>query len=107
MFSTGVLRNLNNIYAGTDAHDWDGFGVFGVSMVIVVAAWFAATPFTLRHPRIVQRIGYALIGPIAAILGTQTTLAASGVLNLLVCLSVLLVPSVRAIRMTAPVLLDP
>jgi len=32
-------------------------------MVIVTVGWVAATPFTLRHPRAVQRIGYALIGP--------------------------------------------
>ena len=30
----------------------------------MIAAWVAATPFTLRHPRVVQRIGYALIGPV-------------------------------------------
>ena len=32
-------------------------------MVVVVAGWAAATPFTLRHPRVVQRVGFALIGP--------------------------------------------
>jgi hypothetical protein len=47
-------------------------------------------------------IGYALIGPIAAAVGTQEALAVSGVLNVLVCLSVLLVPSVRRIGMTGP-----
>ncbi len=45
-------------------------------------------------------IGYALIGPIAAAIGTSQTLALAGVLNIAVCLSVVLVPSVRAIRMT-------
>lgn len=33
-------------------------------MAVVVAAWVAATPVTLRHPRLVQRVGYALIGPV-------------------------------------------
>ena len=33
-------------------------------MVIVMTGWVAATPFTLRHPRLVQRVGYALIGPL-------------------------------------------
>jgi MFS family permease len=47
-------------------------------------------------------IGYALIGPIAAAIGTSQTLYIAGALNVLVCVSVLLVPSVRAIRMTAP-----
>ena len=40
-----------------------GFGMFAASMVVVVVAWVAATPVTLRHPRWVQRIGFALIGP--------------------------------------------
>ena len=44
-------------------------------------------------------IGYALIGPIALTLGASQTLAVAGVLNILVCLSVVLVPSVRHISM--------
>lgn len=63
VFTTGVLRNMNHIYAGTDARDWVGFGIFAVSMAIVAIAWFAATPLTLRHPRAVQRLGFALVGP--------------------------------------------
>ena len=47
-------------------------------------------------------IGYALIGPIAAAIGTSQTLYIAGALNVLVCLSVVLVPSVRRIGMTAP-----
>jgi len=63
VFSTGLLRNLNHIYSGTDASDWSGFWLFAATMLIVVAAWFGATPLTLRYPRAVQRVGYALIGP--------------------------------------------
>lgn len=63
VFSTGMLRNLNHIYMGTNSTNWVGFGVFAASMAIVGAAWIAATPLTLRHPRWVQRAGYALIGP--------------------------------------------
>ena len=48
-------------------------------------------------------IGYVLIGPIAAAIGTSQTLAIAGVLNIAVCVSVVLVPSVRSIRMTATV----
>ena len=48
-------------------------------------------------------IGYAIIGPIAAAIGTPETLVIAGVLNVLVCLSVVLVPSVRAIRSDGPV----
>lgn len=47
-------------------------------------------------------IGYALIGPIAALIGNPETLVVAAILNVSVCLSVVLVPSVRHIGMTAP-----
>jgi MFS family permease len=47
-------------------------------------------------------IGYALIGPIAGVLGNPETLAIAAVLNVSVSLSILLVPAVRHIRMDAP-----
>jgi thiosulfate reductase cytochrome b subunit len=62
--ATGALRNLNHIYAAQDGESWTGFWIFAASMVVVIVAWVAATPFTLRHPRVVQRVGYALIGPV-------------------------------------------
>ena len=64
VFTTGLLKNLNHIYGGSDSSSWLGFGVFAATMVLVIVAWVAATPFTLRHPRTVQRVGYALIGPV-------------------------------------------
>jgi hypothetical protein len=48
-------------------------------------------------------LGYALIGPLAAAIGTPQTLAAAGLLNIAVCLSVVLVPSVRHIGINTPV----
>lgn len=63
VFATGLLRNLNHVYAGTDRDDWVGFAVFAASMAIVTIAWVAATPLTLRHPRWIQRVGFALVGP--------------------------------------------
>ena len=47
-------------------------------------------------------IGYALIGPIAGAVGAPEALAVAGALNVAVCLSVALVPSVRHIGMGAP-----
>jgi hypothetical protein len=47
-------------------------------------------------------VGYALIGPIAAAIGTSQTLAVAAVLNIAVCFSVVLVPSVRSVRMNTP-----
>jgi sulfoxide reductase catalytic subunit YedY len=63
VFTTGLLPNLNHVYANNSGGSWAGFGIFAASMVIVVLGWVAATPFTFRHPRVVQRVGYALIGP--------------------------------------------
>jgi thiosulfate reductase cytochrome b subunit len=63
VFATGALRNLNHIYASNDTTSWAGFTVFAVSLVVMIVAWVAATPATYRHPGIVQRVGFALIGP--------------------------------------------
>jgi DMSO/TMAO reductase YedYZ molybdopterin-dependent catalytic subunit/thiosulfate reductase cytochrome b subunit len=63
VFATGALNNLNHMFAGRNDQSWIGFGVFAVSMVVIVVGWVAATPFTLRRPRVVQRVGFALIGP--------------------------------------------
>jgi methionine sulfoxide reductase catalytic subunit len=64
VFTTGLLANLNHMYAGRDDHSWVGFWVFAASMVVVVVGWVAASPVTIRHPRVVQRVGFALIGPV-------------------------------------------
>jgi sulfoxide reductase catalytic subunit YedY len=63
VFTTGLLRNLNHMYAGRNDESWVGLGIFALSMAVFTAAWVMATPYTLRHPRVVQRIGFALIGP--------------------------------------------
>ena len=64
VFTTNVLVNLNHIYAGQNDHSWIGFWLFAGTMVIVVVGWVAATPFTINHPRVVQRTGQAIIGPL-------------------------------------------
>jgi len=64
VFTTGLRENLGYMYAGRNDDSWIGFWVFAASMVIVIVGWVAATPFTMRHPRAVQRVGYALIGPL-------------------------------------------
>jgi hypothetical protein len=48
-------------------------------------------------------VGYALIGPIAGVVGPSEALLVAGVLNIAVCVSVALVPAVRSIEMNAPV----
>lgn len=64
VFTTGLLVNLNHVYAGRTDGSWVGFGIFAASMVVVIVGWVAATPFTLRHPRVVQRAGQAIVGPL-------------------------------------------
>jgi methionine sulfoxide reductase catalytic subunit len=64
VFTTGLLVNLNHGYAGRTGDGWVGFWLFAASMVVVVVGWVAATPFTIRHPRVVQRVGQAIVGPL-------------------------------------------
>jgi methionine sulfoxide reductase catalytic subunit len=63
VFMTGVQDNLNHIFAARQDDSWTGLWIFLVAMAVATAGWLMATPFTLRHPRVVQRAGYALIGP--------------------------------------------
>ena len=64
VFTTDLLVNLNHVYAGRTDDGWGlGFWLFAESMVVVVG-WVAATPFTIRHPRVVQRAGQAIVGPL-------------------------------------------
>jgi sulfoxide reductase catalytic subunit YedY len=64
VFTTGLLVNLNHVYAGRTGGGWLGFWLFAASMVIYLVGWVAATPFTIHHPRIVQRVGQAIVGPV-------------------------------------------
>ncbi len=64
VITTGMRENLGYMYAGRNDESWAGFWVFAASMIVVTVGWVAATPFTLSHPRTVQRVGYALIGPL-------------------------------------------
>jgi methionine sulfoxide reductase catalytic subunit len=64
VFTTGLLVNLNHVYAGSTGNGWTGFWLFAASMVVVAVGWAGATPLTIRHPRLVQRAGQAIIGPL-------------------------------------------
>lgn len=52
-------------------------------------------------------IGYALIGPVSETIGIAETLVIAGILNMVVSVSVVLVPSVRTIRSDGPLATDP
>lgn len=47
VFATGALRNLNHMYAATDADNWVGFWLFVLSLVVIAAAWVSARPLVL------------------------------------------------------------
>lgn len=56
VFLTGFLRNLNHMYASSDAVGWTGFWVFAASLVVIALGWVAARPL--------------VIAPIAKLFGT-------------------------------------
>jgi sulfoxide reductase catalytic subunit YedY len=64
VFITGARVNLNMMWAGVNDGSWSGFGVFIPAMAVVAIAWWLASPLTLRHARLVQRVGRFLIGPV-------------------------------------------
>ncbi|WP_307861046.1 cytochrome b/b6 domain-containing protein [Microbacterium sp. SD291] len=47
VFLTGFLRNLNHMFASSDAVTWTGFWVFVAAMVVIAIGWFAARPLVL------------------------------------------------------------
>lgn len=44
VLATGALRNLNHMYAARDEVSWVGAAIFAASLVLMVVAWFVATP---------------------------------------------------------------
>ena len=48
VMTTGVLRNLNHMYASIDGSGWTGFWIFTASLTAMIAAWFMARPLFLR-----------------------------------------------------------
>lgn len=59
---TGLLENLNHMTTGTDTRSWAGWWLYLAWMAVVVIVWFAATPLTIRYPRLVQRSGRFMVG---------------------------------------------
>ncbi|MBV1778070.1 cytochrome b/b6 domain-containing protein [Paeniglutamicibacter sp. ABSL32-1] len=48
VLATGVLRNLNHMYAANDSAGPAGLIIFAVSIVVIVGVWFLAQPVFLR-----------------------------------------------------------
>ncbi len=64
VFITGARVNLNMMWAGVHDASWSGFMVFVPLITLVAVTWWLASPFTIRHARLVQRIGAFMVGPI-------------------------------------------
>lgn len=48
VMTTGALENLNTMYAGNDGSSWLGAGIFALSLVVMVIAWFLVRPSMLK-----------------------------------------------------------
>ena len=66
VFITDARANLNMMFAGVHDGSWSGFVVFTLALAVVALAWWRASPFTLRHARLVQHVGTFLSRPFGA-----------------------------------------
>ncbi len=62
VFVTGLRQNTNHMFAGVENSSWAGLLPFVMAMTVAAAAWAVASPFTLRHARLVQHTGAFMIG---------------------------------------------
>jgi DMSO/TMAO reductase YedYZ molybdopterin-dependent catalytic subunit len=62
VFVTGIRQNTNHMFAGVEDKSWSGLPWFVLAMAILAAAWIAASPFTLKRARLVQRAGRFMVG---------------------------------------------
>jgi len=62
VFVTGLRQNTNHMFGGVDDTSWRGFPLFVLAMAVLVGAWLLASPFTIKHTRLVQHTGAFMIG---------------------------------------------
>ena len=67
VFITGARVNLNMMWAGVHDGSLSGLAVFIPAMLLLAVAWWLASPFTIRHARVVQRIGAFLGRPFGTV----------------------------------------
>jgi sulfoxide reductase catalytic subunit YedY len=67
VFITGARVNLNMMFAGVNDGSWSGFAVFIPAMALVAVTWWLASPFTVRHARVVQKVGEIMMWPFNAL----------------------------------------
>jgi DMSO/TMAO reductase YedYZ molybdopterin-dependent catalytic subunit/thiosulfate reductase cytochrome b subunit len=59
---TGLRENTNHMFAGVDNRSWAGLPLFLLAMAVMMMAWLLASPFTIKHARLVQRTGRFMVG---------------------------------------------
>jgi DMSO/TMAO reductase YedYZ molybdopterin-dependent catalytic subunit/thiosulfate reductase cytochrome b subunit len=67
VFITGARVNLNMMFAGVHDGSWSGLKIFAPAMALVAVTWWLASPFTIRHARLVQMIGEFMMWPFNAL----------------------------------------
>jgi methionine sulfoxide reductase catalytic subunit len=63
VFITGARVNLNMMFAGVNDSSWSGFAIFVPAMALLAVTWWLASPFTIRHARVVQKVGELMMWP--------------------------------------------
>jgi methionine sulfoxide reductase catalytic subunit len=63
VFITGARVNLNMMFAGVNDGSWRGFAIFVPAMALLAVTWWLASPFTIRHARVVQKVGEFMMWP--------------------------------------------
>ena len=59
---TDARANLNYMFYGVNSNGPEGAWIAAIAMALVAIAWIWASPFTLKNPRLVQRVGTRLVG---------------------------------------------
>ncbi|WP_237158447.1 molybdopterin-dependent oxidoreductase [Mycolicibacterium fortuitum] len=62
VMTTGAVENLNHMTLGTDTHSYWALAIFGLVAAVVITLWLAASPLTIRYPRLVQNTGRFVVG---------------------------------------------
>ncbi|MFD2393291.1 molybdopterin-dependent oxidoreductase [Dietzia aerolata] len=72
VFITGLVGNLNHIVLGTNTQSYVPLVVYIIVMAVIVILSVGASPFTLRYPRVVARVGKFMIGWLKALMEWST-----------------------------------
>lgn len=68
IFLTGFVGNVNHMTLGTDTRSGLGVALYLAWMAVVMMFWIAASPLTIKHPRMIQRAGRFMVGRLKGLL---------------------------------------